>query len=205
MEKRVAPLMVRLYDPILPRAFGAANAEVRRNAVNLLAAAFPIMVREGGEVQGRGLAMRWAQALAVRALFAFVDLIAGLRGQRQLPHARSGASDLARMTCRYTIASLRYQDPEAPAVENNTRMTQQMSLLMESLADSCPVVREAAAAGCCHVLDRYWELIPAATSAKIMSDITSEFGVSRVGELAGLTFAPFCDCGAAQPAPRIVA
>ncbi|KAG2438530.1 hypothetical protein HXX76_005081 [Chlamydomonas incerta] len=126
VEKRVAPLMVRLYDPILPRAFGAANAEVRRNAVNLLAAAFPIM------------------------------------------------------------------DPEAPAAENNTRMTQQMSLLMESLVDSCPAVREAAAAGCCHVLDRYWELIPAATSAKIMSDITTKLAYDsgskgvRVAVLRGL-------------------
>ncbi|KAG2435481.1 hypothetical protein HYH02_011776 [Chlamydomonas schloesseri] len=126
VEKRVGPLMVRLYDPILPRAFGAANAEVRRNAVHLLTAAFPIM------------------------------------------------------------------DLEAPAAENNTRMTQQMSLLMESLVDSCPAVREAAVAACCGVLHKYWELIPAATSAKIMSDITTKLaydGASksvRVAVLRGL-------------------
>ncbi len=45
VEKRLDPALVRLYDPILPRAFGAANSEIRRNAINLLVAAFPICVR----------------------------------------------------------------------------------------------------------------------------------------------------------------
>lgn len=44
VEKRLDPALVRLYDPILPRAFGAANSEIRRNAINLLVAAFPICV-----------------------------------------------------------------------------------------------------------------------------------------------------------------
>jgi condensin-2 complex subunit G2 len=40
----VESLLSRLYEPILFRAFGAANAEVRRNALHLLIEAFPIRV-----------------------------------------------------------------------------------------------------------------------------------------------------------------
>jgi condensin-2 complex subunit G2 len=41
----IESLLARLYEPILFRAFGAANAEVRRNALHLLVEAFPIRVR----------------------------------------------------------------------------------------------------------------------------------------------------------------
>lgn len=41
----VESLLARLYEPILFRAFGAANAEIRRNALYLLVDAFPIRVR----------------------------------------------------------------------------------------------------------------------------------------------------------------
>jgi condensin-2 complex subunit G2 len=43
-ERSLPGLLVRLYDPVLPRAFAAANAEVRRNALQLLVAAFPVVV-----------------------------------------------------------------------------------------------------------------------------------------------------------------
>ncbi|GLC38313.1 hypothetical protein PLESTB_001749400 [Pleodorina starrii] len=126
LEKRLNPTLVRLYDPILPRAFAAANAEVRRNAVNLLVAAFPII------------------------------------------------------------------DPEAPAEENNTRLTQQLALLIDTLADPCPAVREAGVEGCCRCLKFFWEIIPAATSAKIISEMTSKLAFDgssravRVSVLRGL-------------------
>ncbi|GFR43490.1 hypothetical protein Agub_g4576 [Astrephomene gubernaculifera] len=123
LEKRINPALVRLYDPILPRAFAAANAEVRRNAVNLLAAAFPIV------------------------------------------------------------------DPEAGAAENNTRMTHQLGLFLESLGDACPSVREAAVESCCRCLKFFWEIIPAATSAKMIGDMTGKLafdGSSRDVRIAVL-------------------
>ncbi|GIL49988.1 hypothetical protein Vafri_6095 [Volvox africanus] len=113
LEKRVSPALVRLYDPILPRAFGAANAEVRRNAVSLLAAAFPII------------------------------------------------------------------DPEAPPAENNTRLTQQLGFLLESIVDPCAGVREAAVEGCCRCLRYFWEIIPAATSAKMICDMTGKLAFDK--------------------------
>ncbi|GIL77812.1 hypothetical protein Vretifemale_7305 [Volvox reticuliferus] len=113
LEKRVCPALVRLYDPILPRAFGAANAEVRRNAVSLLAAAFPII------------------------------------------------------------------DPEAPVAENNTRLTQQLGFLLESLVDPCAAVREAGVEGCCRCLRYFWEIIPAATSAKMICEMTGKLAFDK--------------------------
>ncbi|KAG2500193.1 hypothetical protein HYH03_001773 [Edaphochlamys debaryana] len=123
VEKRLDPALVRLYDPILPRAFGAANAEVRRNACNLLVAAFPII------------------------------------------------------------------DPEAETTENDARLTHQLGLLLESLADPCPAVREAAVGGCAHVLNLFWEIVPAATSAKMIGDMTGKLafdGSSRAVRVAVL-------------------
>jgi len=53
----VDSMLVRLYEPILFRAMSAANAGVRRNALQLLLDAFPLLVRslwaqgrEGGSV-----------------------------------------------------------------------------------------------------------------------------------------------------------
>ncbi|KXZ52217.1 hypothetical protein GPECTOR_10g848 [Gonium pectorale] len=110
IEKRLNPALVRLYDPILPRAFGAANAE----------------------------------------------------------------------------------DPEAPAEENNTRLMHQLGLLMDSLSDTCPAVREAAVDGCCRCLKYFWEIIPAATSAKMIEEVTGKLAFDsssrsvRVAVLRGL-------------------
>jgi condensin-2 complex subunit G2 len=41
----VDSMLVRLYEPILFRALAAANAGVRRNALQLLLDAFPLLVR----------------------------------------------------------------------------------------------------------------------------------------------------------------
>ncbi|EFJ53143.1 hypothetical protein VOLCADRAFT_86123 [Volvox carteri f. nagariensis] len=123
LEKRLNPALVRLYDPILPRAFGAANAEVRRNAVHLLVAAFPII------------------------------------------------------------------DTDAPRDVNNVRLTQQLGFLMDGLADPCPFVREAAVEGCCRCLNFFWEIVPAPTSAKMISEMTCKLaydGSSRVVRIAVL-------------------
>ncbi len=44
----VEAMLARLYEPILFRAFGASNPDVRRNALLLLLDAFPVRVRVGG-------------------------------------------------------------------------------------------------------------------------------------------------------------
>ncbi len=73
---------------------------------------------------------------------------------------------------------LRAQDPEAPAAENDMRLTQQLGLMLDCLADSCPAVREAAVTGVCSCLHRFWEIIPAATSAKMLQDMTGGLGAA---------------------------
>ena len=44
LDRRLDAMLCRLYEPILFRAFGAANAGVRLNALQLLVAAFPVLV-----------------------------------------------------------------------------------------------------------------------------------------------------------------
>jgi condensin-2 complex subunit G2 len=47
-EKRAAgvdAMLLRLYSPILFRAFAAHNSAIRLNALQVLLAAFPLMVR----------------------------------------------------------------------------------------------------------------------------------------------------------------
>ena len=54
-EKRavgVDAMLQRLYEPVLYRAFDANNAAMRLNALHLMLAAFPIMVRAGGGGEG---------------------------------------------------------------------------------------------------------------------------------------------------------
>ena len=58
-----------------------------------------------------------------------------------------------------------------------------MGLLRDCLADPCPKVREAAAAGVCRTLHSYWEIIPAATSALFITKLT---GGGRHGPVVGL-------------------
>lgn len=46
----VDAMLVRLYEPILFRALSAANAGVRRNALELLLDAFPLLVSDAGQI-----------------------------------------------------------------------------------------------------------------------------------------------------------
>lgn len=45
LDAKLSGMLLRLYEPILFRAFSVANSGVRRNALLLMLSAFPIMVR----------------------------------------------------------------------------------------------------------------------------------------------------------------
>ncbi len=51
-------------------------------------------------------------------------------------------------------------------------LTQQFSHLRNCLVDECPLVRTAAVEGCCGLLNLYWEIIPATTTALFVSRLT---------------------------------
>lgn len=44
LDAKLTAMLLRLYEPILFRAFSVANSNVRRNALLLMLAAFPILV-----------------------------------------------------------------------------------------------------------------------------------------------------------------
>jgi hypothetical protein len=52
-------------------------------------------------------------------------------------------------------------------------LTRQFTALSAALGDDVPAVRIAAVAGVCTVLDAYWELIPAATTAAFVQRLAS--------------------------------
>jgi hypothetical protein len=58
-------------------------------------------------------------------------------------------------------------------------LTRQFTALSAALGDDVPAVRIAAVAGVCTVLDAYWDLIPAATTADFVQRLASERPLHR--------------------------
>lgn len=61
-------------------------------------------------------------------------------------------------------------------------LNRQFTALSAALGDDVPAVRTAAVAGVCTVLDAYWDLIPAATTAAFVQRLASEQLHPRVTE-----------------------
>lgn len=111
MQKRIAgvdAMLLRLYQPILFRAFAAANPCVRRNALECLMDAFPLM------------------------------------------------------------------NPDASAEDTDQLLSLQFKHIAACLTDPCPAVRISAIAATCNILNLYWEIIPAASTSKLMATLTGE-------------------------------
>jgi hypothetical protein len=64
------------------------------------------------------------------------------------------------------------QDPEAPEDEQDALLARQFDALAGALTDTAPAVRSAAATGVCHVLNTYWEVVPARISAVLIKRLT---------------------------------
>ncbi|KAF5833222.1 condensin II non structural maintenance of chromosomes subunit-domain-containing protein [Dunaliella salina] len=85
------------------------------------------------------------------------------------------------------------RDPDTDAEEQDELMTQQFAALSECMADECPLVRAAAVAGAAQVLNKYWEIIPAAATATFVAKLTGDLAYDmswpsvRVAVLEGLT------------------
>ncbi|KAK9808548.1 hypothetical protein WJX73_007262 [Symbiochloris irregularis] len=66
------------------------------------------------------------------------------------------------------------QDPSAPNDETNELLAKQFTILGTCLSDAAPAVRAEGVKGLCRLLDLYWEMIPAATSASFLKRLTGE-------------------------------
>jgi hypothetical protein len=140
-EKRVVgvdAMLLRLYEPILFRAFSASNAAVRLNALNLLMEAFPLTVRQS-------------------------------MGSKQ-----AGCVLLNPLLSTPCLPSLSLQDPDASTEEMEESLTSQFDLLRNCMVDACPLVRVAAVGGVSSLLNLFWEMIPASTTAWLVSKLTGE-------------------------------
>jgi hypothetical protein len=82
-------------------------------------------------------------------------------------------------------------------------MGEQFAALSAALKDDAPAVRAAAVAGVCRVLDRYWEVIPAAVAAAYVKSMAADLAFDaaspavRAAVAAGL--ASLADNALAQP------
>lgn len=65
-------------------------------------------------------------------------------------------------------------DPTAPKQQSDAAMQRNFTALYLLLSDPVPAVRVAAAQGCCRVLSSFWELVPAATTKRILARVAGE-------------------------------
>ena len=75
------------------------------------------------------------------------------------------------------------QDPNAPNEETNELLARQFAILGACLSDAAPAVRAEATAGVCRLLDLYWEVVPAATSASFLKRLV---GAALLWDVSGL-------------------
>ena len=66
------------------------------------------------------------------------------------------------------------QDPDAGPEDMEETLTLQFDHLRACLVDDCPLVRVAAVGGVSSLLNLFWELIPASTTAWLVSRLTGE-------------------------------
>ena len=108
-----------------------------------------------------------------------------------------------RNACALLVDAFPLQDPDEDVEETDALLSRQMGHLRRLMEDDSPAVRAAAAEGACRVLNAYWELIPARTTASILDALVNDTArdasaVSvRVAALEGL--ARLVDNPMAQP------
>ena len=108
-----------------------------------------------------------------------------------------------RNACALLVDAFPLQDPYEDVEETDALLSRQMGHLRRLMEDDSPAVRAAAAEGACRVLNAYWELIPARTTASILDALVNDTArdasaVSvRVAALEGL--ARLVDNPMAQP------
>ena len=83
------------------------------------------------------------------------------------PAARGNA--LALLVDAFPVA-----DPTGPKSDVDEAMQRNFAALYRLLADPVPTVRAAAAQGACRVLSAFWELMPPATTKKILARVAGE-------------------------------
>ena len=77
--------------------------------------------------------------------------------------------------------SLLLQDPEAGNEATGELLARQFGLLGSCLEDQAPAVRAGAVQGTCVLLHRFWELVPAGTSASFLNRLAGVCSAMRKG------------------------
>ncbi|KAL3138948.1 hypothetical protein ABBQ32_005760 [Trebouxia sp. C0010 RCD-2024] len=90
---------------------------------------------------------------------------------RDLAAANAGVRNNA---LQLLVAAFPLQDSAASAEESDELLQRQFEELSKGLQDDAPAVRITAASGICSLLNMYWELVPAATTAAYLKRLTED-------------------------------
>ncbi|KAJ7120632.1 hypothetical protein O6H91_04G021800 [Diphasiastrum complanatum] len=86
------------------------------------------------------------------------------------------------------------QDPEAPKEEKEALLEKQFTLLEKLLFDASPDIRSVAVEGVCRILRLFWEIIPSASTVRLLSHIVRDISKDqssstvRLAVLRGVTY-----------------
>ncbi|XP_002980805.2 condensin-2 complex subunit G2 [Selaginella moellendorffii] len=86
------------------------------------------------------------------------------------------------------------QHPEASKEEKEALIERQFALIEKLLLDPCPDVRSVTVEGACRILRLFWEIIPAANTAKLLTKIVNDIpsdqssSSARLAVLEGVTY-----------------
>ena len=85
------------------------------------------------------------------------------------------------------------QDPSASNEETDGLLAKQFTTLGACLGDEAPALRAEAVGGICRLLDLFWEVIPAATSAAFLKRLTGAHAARRVALMPTVMHSHFRD------------
>lgn len=113
-----------------------------------------------------------------------------------------------RNACALLVDVFPLQDPDADVEETDALLARQAGIINQLMGDAAPAVRAAAVEGICKILNVFWELIPAPTTAaflaKLVDDLARDASSAsvRAAVLEGLT--KLVDNPLAQPVLKAV-
>ena len=83
-----------------------------------------------------------------------------------------------RNACALLVDVFPLQDPEADVEETDGLLARQAGIINQLMGDAAPAVRASAVEGICRILNTFWELVPAPTTAAFLAKLAGRRSTS---------------------------